>query len=82
MQFNLSLHNNSGVRRRQKINPKNNNNNNEKTKTQNPTPATEKKPQRKPKFPCLICGDDHFTRDYPHRDKVVKLLKGIPNPSC
>jgi hypothetical protein len=37
-------------------------NNNEQPKAQNPPPTTEKKPQRKLKFPCLICGDDHYTR--------------------
>jgi hypothetical protein len=34
-------------------------NNNEQPKYQ--TPATEKKTQRKLKFPCIICGDDHYT---------------------
>jgi hypothetical protein len=33
--------------------------NNEQPKNQ--TPATEKKPQRKLKFQCIICGDDHYT---------------------
>jgi hypothetical protein len=59
---------------------KKNNNNNEQPKTQTPPPATEKKPQRKPKFPCLICGDDHFTRDYPHHDEVEKIFKGNSQP--
>jgi hypothetical protein len=52
------------------------NNNNEQPKTQTPTPATKNQPQQKPKFPCLICGDDHYTRDCPHRDEVEKLFKG------
>jgi hypothetical protein len=56
------------------------NNTNEQPKTQTPPPATEKKPQRKPKFPCLICGDDHYTRDCPHRDEVEKLFKGNSQP--
>jgi hypothetical protein len=52
------------------------NNHNEQPKTQTPPPTIEKKPQWKPKFPCLICGDDHYTRDCPHRDEVTKLFKG------
>jgi hypothetical protein len=34
------------------------NNNNEQPKNQPQTPAARKQPQQKPKFPCLICGDD------------------------
>ena len=34
-------------------------------------PTTGKKPQCKPKFPCLIYGEDHYTWYYPHRDKVT-----------
>jgi hypothetical protein len=56
-------------------------NNNEQPKAQNPPPANEKQPQRKPKFPCLICGDDHYTRDCPHRDEVAKLFKGNSQPT-
>jgi hypothetical protein len=36
-------------------------NNNEQPKNQAQTPATENKPQWKLKFPCIICGDDHYT---------------------
>jgi hypothetical protein len=57
------------------------NNNNEQPKTQPQTPAAGKQPQRKPKFPCLICGDDHYTRDCPHRDEVAKLFKGNSQPA-
>jgi hypothetical protein len=56
------------------------NNNNEQPKTQPQTPAAGKQPQRKLKFPCLICGDDHYTRDCPHRDEVAKLFKGNSQP--
>jgi hypothetical protein len=56
------------------------NNNNEQPKTQPQTPAARKQPQRKPKFPCLICGDDHYTRDYPHRNEVAKLFRGNSQP--
>jgi hypothetical protein len=57
-------------------------NNNEQPKAQNPPPANEKKPQWKPKFPCLICGDDHYTRDCLHHDEVAKLFKGNSQPLC
>jgi hypothetical protein len=56
------------------------NNNNEQPKNQSPVPATETQPQRKPKFPCLIYGDDHYTRDYPHRNEVEMFFKGNSQP--
>jgi hypothetical protein len=80
MQFNLPLHNNPGERRKQKINPKRVKIIMKIKKTQNPPPIADKKPQRKPKFPCLICGDDHYTRNCPHRDEVAKLFKGNSQP--
>jgi hypothetical protein len=64
----------SGGKKKTKNKP--NNNNNEHPKTQTPPPAVENQPHRKPKFPCLICGEDHFTRDCPHRNEVAKLFKG------
>lgn len=30
---------------------------------------------RKPRYPCLICNDEHFPRDCPHHFEVSKLLK-------
>jgi hypothetical protein len=56
-------------------------NNNEKPKAQNPPPANKKQSQRKPKFPCLICGDNHYTRDCPHHDEVAKIFKGNSQPA-
>jgi hypothetical protein len=50
----------SGGKKKAKNKPKNTNNN-EQPKNQAQTPATEKKPQRKLKFPCIIFGDDHYT---------------------
>jgi hypothetical protein len=64
-----------------KPNNNNNNNNNEHPKTQTPPLAAKKKPQRKPKFPCLICGEDHFTRHCPHHDEFVKIFKGNSQPT-
>ena len=30
---------------------------------------------RKPNCPCLICDEDHWTRDFPHKPEVKKLYK-------
>jgi hypothetical protein len=49
-------------------------NNNEQPKNQ--TPATEKKTQQKLKFLCIICGDDHYTRDCPLCNEVAKIFQG------
>ena len=32
--------------------------------------------QRKPKYPCLICDEEHYTKDCPRRAEVSRLLKG------
>jgi hypothetical protein len=37
--------------------------------------------KRKPRYPCLICGDDHYTKDCPRRAEVTKFLQGTPKPS-
>jgi hypothetical protein len=58
-----------------------NSNTNEQPKAQNQSPYKKKKPQRKPKFPCLICGDDHYTRECPHHDEVTQLFKGNSQPA-
>jgi hypothetical protein len=52
------------------------NNNKKQPKAQSPPPSTKNKPQRKPKFLCLICGDDHYTRYCPYHDEVAKPFKG------
>jgi hypothetical protein len=54
-----------------------NNNQNEKTKT----PPIEDRDKCKPCYPCLICGDDHYTKDCPRRAEVNKFLQGTPKPS-
>jgi hypothetical protein len=58
-----------------------NTNNNEQPKNQAQTPATEKQPQRKLKFLCIICGDDHYNQDYPHRNEVAKHFQGNSQPA-
>jgi hypothetical protein len=77
MQFNLPLHNNPGGKKKTKNKSKNNN---EQPKNQAQTPATEKQTQRKLKFPCIICGDDHYTRDCPLRNEVAKIFQGKSQP--
>jgi hypothetical protein len=69
----------SGGKKKANNKKKKKNNNNEQPKAQNPPLANENKPQQKPKFPCLICGDDHYT--YPHRDEVAKRFKGNCQPA-
>jgi hypothetical protein len=54
-------------------------NNNEQPKNQ--TPATEKQTQWKLKFPCIICGDDHYTQDCPLRNEVAKINQGKSLPT-
>jgi len=48
-------------------------------KKQNPPPQEKSSysssPARKPRCPCLIYNEDHFTRYCPHRSEVSKLLK-------
>jgi hypothetical protein len=48
----------------------------EKTKT---TPVDDRD-KRKPQYPCLICGDDHYTKDCPQHAEVTKFLQGAPKP--
>jgi hypothetical protein len=55
-------------------------NNNEQPKNQAPTPATEKT-QQKLKFPCNICGDDHYTRYCPLHNEVAKIFQGKSQPT-
>jgi hypothetical protein len=41
----------------------------------------EDRDKRKPYYPYLICGDDHYTKDFPRRAEVTKFLQGTPKPS-
>jgi hypothetical protein len=54
-----------------------NNNSNEQTKS----PPVDDRDKHKPRYPCLICGDDHYTKDCPRRAEVNKFLQGAPKPS-
>jgi hypothetical protein len=53
-----------------------NNSQAEQTKT---TPVDERD-KRKPQYPCLICGDDHYTKDCPRHAGVTKFLQGALKP--
>jgi hypothetical protein len=44
------------------------------------TPPVDDRDKRKPRYPCLICGDDHYTKDCPRRTEVTKFLQGAPKP--
>jgi hypothetical protein len=48
----------------------------EKTKT----PPVDDRDKRKPRYPCLICGDDHYTKDCPRQVEVTKFLQGTQKP--
>lgn len=34
--------------------------------------------KQKPKYPCLTCEEDHYTKDCPRRFEVSHFLKGTP----
>ena len=54
---------------------------NQQETTQTQEPTAEPKQKRKAKFPCMICEDEHYTKDYPHKEKVMKFLKGNSQPT-
>jgi len=51
---------------------------NSKDKTDKNESTNEK---RKPRYPCFICDEDHFTKDCPHRAEVSKIVKGSQTPA-
>jgi hypothetical protein len=53
-----------------------NNSQEEKTKT----PPVDDRDKCKPRYPCLIYSDDHYTKDFPRRAKVTKFLQGTTKP--
>jgi hypothetical protein len=55
---------------------KNNNPHSKKNKTQ----PTNDKDKCKPRYPCLICGDDHYTKYFPRCVEVTKFLQGTGKP--
>jgi len=53
-------------------------NKSEHPKQDSPKPPPEEGAKRKPKYPCLICDEDHYTKDYPRQSEVSRLLKDAP----
>lgn len=50
----------------------------EQPKQESSKPPPEEGTKHKPKYPCLICDEDHYTKDCPRRSEVSRLLKGAP----
>jgi hypothetical protein len=44
-------------------------------------PAVDERDKRKPRYPCLMCNDDHYTKDCPRRAEVHKFLQSTSKPS-
>ena len=44
-------------------------------------PENDNKGKRKAKYPCLLCGGDHFTKECPRRDEINKFLKSNLAPA-
>ena len=42
---------------------------------------TDSKGKRKVKYPCLMFGGCHFTKECPHHEEVSKFLKTSPTPA-
>jgi hypothetical protein len=55
---------------------KNNNQQSEKPKTQ----SVDDKDKHKPRYPFLICGEDHYTKYCPQLAEVTKFLQGTGKP--
>ena len=49
----------------------------------NPKPTTNDndKGKIKAKYPCLLCGGDHFSKECPRRDEISQFLKSNPTPA-
>jgi hypothetical protein len=56
----------------------------DKTNNQQPdkpkTQPGDDKENRKPRYPCLICGEDHYTKYFSRREEVTKFFQGIRTP--
>ena len=46
-----------------------------------PNPDVDSKGKRNVKYPCLICGGDHFTKECPRCEVVNNFLKISPTPT-
>jgi len=47
-------------------------------KQDSPKSPPEDDAKRKPKYPCLICDEDHYTKDCLRQSEVSRLFKGAP----
>ena len=45
-----------------------------------PTTNENDKGKRKEKYPCLLCGGDHFMKEFPHSEENNQFLKTNPTP--
>jgi hypothetical protein len=64
-----------GGKKKNKGKSKNSSNQQESTKT------VDTQLKRKAKLPCMICMEDHYMKDFPHREEVTKFLKGTSQPA-
>ena len=57
-------------------------NKNPRNQQENPKPTTNdnNKGKRKAKYPCLLCGGDHFMKECPRREEINQFLKTNPAP--
>ena len=69
----------SSRKKKGKNKPKKPDNQQEGNKRQNSD--VDSKGKRKVKYPCLICGGDHFTNECPRCEEVSKFLKTSPTPT-
>ena len=46
-----------------------------------PTNSDNDKGKRKEKYPCMLCGGDHFTKECPRWDEISQFLKSNPTPA-
>ena len=44
-------------------------------------PDNDNKGKRKAKYPWLLCGGDHFTKEFPRHDEINKFLKSNLTPT-
>ena len=45
------------------------------------TLKNDNKGKRKAKYPCLLCGGDHFTKEFPCHEQISKFFKINPTPA-
>jgi hypothetical protein len=60
---------------------KNEENNNNPQSDKPKTQTTDEKDKHKPRYPCLIYGDDHYMKYFPRRAEATKFLEGTEKPS-